>query len=468
MSTVKQLISDYRDWILSHEDPLYNVIETHNSHDSIEFITSYATAEVSFTEDIYEIVELRITDRIHEETKFYLHFEMNDLNHAKELFEEMLHCLYDMRNDTKTKVLLCCSSALTTSYFAEKLNEAAEAIGFDCSFSAVSYNNVFEKAYENDIVLLAPQVSYLYPRACEIMKDKTILKVPPAVYATYDASGIVTLVREALNKKRNSSYADFRPAVQTGHDGKILVIVAITEFRRVRIIYRVYENDSILFENTIMKATYAVRDLEDIADVITTKYGHIDMISICTPGVLYNGRLTFKMYGIYDEDVENLFADKYGVPCSFCNDANAMALGYYISQNKYQNITFYFHPHASRKSGVGNIINGKLHTGHSNIAGEMQYLADSLKFSAKPEELVWTPEGAIELLSRYLIAIISCTDPEAIVISCDMIPDPEELKNSLSCTFREDFIPDLIKVDDVMEYMFAGAIKIGYEQLQEQ
>ena len=98
----------------------------------------------------------------------------------------------------------------------------------------------------------------------------------------------------------------------------------------------------------------------------------------------------------------------------------------------------------------------------------MQFLADSLKFSAKPEELVWTPEGAIELLSRYLIAIISCTDPEAIVISCDMIPDPEELKNSLSCTFREDFIPDLIKVDDVMEYMFAGAIQIGYEQLQNQ
>ena len=67
----------------------------------------------------------------------------------------------------------------------------------------------------------------------------------------------------------------------------------------------------------------------------------------------------------------------------------------------------------------------------------------------------------MELLSKYLTAIISCVDPEVIIIHCDMITDPEDLRNELKNTFQEQFIPDLIKVEDVTEYMFAGMIKLA-------
>lgn len=39
-----------------------------------------------------------------------------------------------------------------------------------------------------------------------------------------------------------------------------------------------------------------------------------------------------------------------------------------------------------------------------------------------------------------------------------MLPNLEELRNELSKNFQEEFIPDLIKVDDVEDYIFAGGI----------
>lgn len=96
--------------------------------------------------------------------------------------------------------------------------------------------------------------------------------------------------------------------------------------------------------------------------------------------------------------------------------------------------------------------------GTHSIAGEMRYLTNQFDYSIEKEELAWTPEGALEMTTKFSSALIACFDPEAIIVFFDMLPNLEELRNELSKNFQEEFIPDLIKVDDVEDYMFAGGI----------
>ncbi|MDO4521375.1 MAG: hypothetical protein Q4B44_07000, partial [Erysipelotrichaceae bacterium] len=59
-------------------------------------------------------------------------------------------------------------------------------------------------------------------------------------------------------------------------------------------------------------------------------------------------------------------------------------------------------------------------------------------------------------------------NPEQIIISCDMVYDLGELKKELAKYVQEEFIPELIKVDDVIEYMFVGGMMQCVQELARQ
>jgi hypothetical protein len=203
-------------------------------------------------------------------------------------------------------------------------------------------------------------------------------------------------------------------------------------------------------------------------DFELARFPGIEMICINCPGIFYKGRMTFRSAGIIDVDVEKRFTDKYGRTVLFINDANAMALGFYGLQKKTRNLCFYFHPHAARTAGVGNVVNGMLFTGMNNIAGEMQYLHKIIHYSDDPDVLIRTPEGTIEMVSKYLISLIATFNPEQIIIFCDMVYDLGELKKEIARYVQEEFIPELIKVDDVIEYMFVGGMMQCVQELTKQ
>ena len=84
----------------------------------------------------------------------------------------MLHTLVSLKSKKAIRVVLTCSSALTTSFFAQKLNEAAEVLNLDMSFNAVSIDRIYQEAQNYDVVLLAPQIAFQYAKIKEILKDQ--------------------------------------------------------------------------------------------------------------------------------------------------------------------------------------------------------------------------------------------------------------------------------------------------------
>lgn len=342
------------------------------------------------------------------------------------------------------------------------MNEAARALALDYDFSAVSYDRLFEKGFESDVILLAPQIGYLYHQASQILKEKTVLLIPASVFGTYNSGAVIDLVRKNLSAKKKLRVQQKNLHYDFMKKGVRLVMAIISEFGGNRIIYRVYDNGRVRQQNTIIKPVLKVRDLEDITDVVLTVNPDVETIAVSTPGVIRNGRLTYHHCNIINEDVTSLFKSKYKRHVVFVNDANSMAVGYYEMQDQYQNLIFYFHPHASRTAGSGIVMDGHLHTGSHAIAGETRYLKNLFfGVGADTGMYAWTPEGALEIMTQYLTAEISAVDPEAVVISCDMVTDVEQVRKSLAMLFPEACIPDLIKVDDVTDYMFAGCMAVA-------
>lgn len=190
---------DFRSWIQSHETDDYHIVLENDR--LIKLITDYGEASIQFTEvEESVIVEFTILSKKDDSVKFYLHFELNDEDHAKQLYDEMIETLIGLKDEKTLKVLLSCSSGLTTSMFAENLNSTTEMLGLDCHFDAVSYMNVFEEAEKYDVILLAPQIGYMLSRLKESLTEKLVLQIPTAIFASYDALSAIQFVQDELKE----------------------------------------------------------------------------------------------------------------------------------------------------------------------------------------------------------------------------------------------------------------------------
>ena len=138
------------------------------------------------------IFEQELIDCQNHKKIFYLHFRLTHLNHAVELFKDR----------PQLRILLCCSGGLTTSLFASKMLELAEFENLPYEISAVGYARLFEIADDYDVIMLAPQVSYLLPQVKCRLENKEILTIPVRIFATNNFSGALKLISDIFENKK--------------------------------------------------------------------------------------------------------------------------------------------------------------------------------------------------------------------------------------------------------------------------
>ena len=62
------------------------------------------------------------------------------------------------------------------------------------------------------------------------------------------------------------------------------------------------------------------------------------------------------------------------------------------------------------------------------------------------------------MLSKFMISAIANVDPDVIVYYCNLITDPEDLRKEIEKVIQPRFIPEIIKVNHCIGYMFLGGI----------
>lgn len=449
-------------WMTEQTDPAYklNIL----SEDSVDFETDVATAHVQFFHLEYEIVSFTIDSPKSEEPLFFLHFELKDMDHAKQLFREMIQSLKSAQSKVTTKILLSCSSGFTTSFFAEKLNNAVETLDLDYEFSAVSYTELFEAAIDKDVILLAPQIGYLLKKANEVLKDKIIMQIPTDVFATYNVNKMIDIIKEELAKKEK-----VEEVIEDIHDpewdSSIVIVALIRRNRKYEIHFRGANQEEAIERGLVVKETLDLHDIEDVLDVLFIRHPEIKGVAIVTPGNVYNGHLTLPAAKIFDYDVVGEFTKRYNRTFVLCNDANAAAVGYYANNRDCGNLLVYYHPLGNVVGGAGVIVNGNLLTGKEDIVGECVNYMKLLNFSEDRFELARTPEGIVEFITKVVTPMICMLGPDTLAISCDLLTDTEELRQSFMKYIPERNMPVIRKFNNNYWELFYGAGVLLYNVL---
>lgn len=456
-------VSVLREWILFQK---YNLCEVKRDGDNILLETKYGIGHIRFYDEC--IIELNVENKNSHEIIFFIHFQMNNLHHAVGLLKEMKDCLEKLTEHKKTKILLSCSSGFTTGFFAEKLQEGAELLNKDFEFNAVAYNELFDVAHDYDMILLAPQVSYMLSKVEEVLKDKIVLTLSSAIFGKYDVASTFAFIEEELLKVKEKKVDVYNPLpikYQLKNHGQILCLSFLIMDCNVRLVSRLYDqNNAILEDYETYKNKISIDDIIDMIDYILLKYPDIELISLSLPGVIYNGTITLENYGFNNCDLQDCLKKKYKQQIVINNDVNTIVMGYYASQVEYKSISFLLQTKIGGHGGVGHIHNGHLIKGRHNVAGEIKYLP--MSFSENYEKNKKTPEGAIEWTAKFCTAITSMIDPEAIIITNKLVTSIDSVKEEMKKYLPEDYIPDMIKIESLKEYMLIGSIILGLKEME--
>lgn len=464
------ILNDFKQLILKKVFPAGTILEVNGN---IEIKTPYAVGNINFHELEVNIVEMIVTNLADDENKFYLHFELRDLAYAEELFNEMLDTIIELKSKQKLKVLLSCTGGMTTGYFAEKLNDAANLLSLNYEFNAVPFYKLYEVAFDYSVILLAPQIAYQLKTAQEILNNQLVLKIPPKVFASYDSGELLKFLRAELDNWKKTSAERFIAKVRAGlikNDAKILSIALMPSTNKTRIAYRIYEKGAPIVEETVIKGKLnVVRDVQDILDTAALRFKKFDAVGIATAGTIHDGFLDLKHFMHQDINLKKFLEEKYNVPVTITNNLKAAALGYYVQQDRYENILFVSRPYGFRSSGMGMVLNGKVFNGAHNMAGEIRYVMKSV---VSPEDwalnFIADFDKVLESISFEIRAGIAIVDPDLICVRSPLTPDLEKIKDKLKEYIPAEYLPEFVylRAEELAEYVLLGQMILSLESLE--
>lgn len=468
----------FREYVLGTAIPDCSVQKIDDEH--ITLTTSDAVGEVNFYafDDAPEIVELRIANPECDcEPKFFLHFELEDEGRAEELFDEMASELeHHDRYDT-THVLLCCTAGMTTSMFASKLTDAANTLSLDYSFEAIPLEQAKAQGGSYDAVLLAPQVGYQRQAVADAFPNAAVVEIPAKVFASFDAGAALRMVMHLLSDNTfllDGDSSNLKFARSLKNDRRIMVITIVNRPRFSWIGWRIYDRDKIEAYGSVTKPKHDLRDVEDLLATMHFRGydpSEFDAIGIAVPGVVNRGSVAFTGHNITDYELGRTLAKRYGLKVFVDNNANAAAVGCYMSQDEYDSVVLHTQQTGYPVGGQGIVVDGHLLKGRKNFAGELGPLFGAVHTSTPRDcELLdpWTPEGMRKIVAPVLAADVSLVAPDAIYVAADLLDDMDALRSEMSLYFGDKldtYIPELVHVANYRECIALGELALCLQKL---
>ena len=253
------------------------------------------------------------------------------------------------------------------------------------------------------------------------------------------------------------------------NDKRVLVISAVYGARDSLYGYRVYDHGEVVLDGHVDKPGRDYRDVKDVLAGVRLK-GYapedLDAIGIALPGVVDEGHVQMVRAEFEPYDFGKL-SEKLGVPVFVDNNANAAAVGCYVSQDEHENVALHRQPTGYVVGGQGLVVDGRLVRGAHGLAGEMGYLVRQMGLRKQMLEKAWTSEGMRQLVSTYLMMSIAVASPEVIYVAVDLLPDMGELQAELEKWLPEGTVPELVHVCDYHERVLVGEYALCLNALRQ-
>lgn len=462
--------SDFVAWILEqHIDDCTLFLDDNNT---VVLDCAAAHGTVSFYDlDDVIVAELRLEKDGNDAPLFFLHFELNDLERAKQLFGEMSSALDHMLHRTIRHVLLCCTCGMTTAFFANKLNEDAQKMDIGYDFCAMSVDEAKQSGNEYAAILLAPQVGYERKAISAALPETLVLEIPARVFGTYDTTVTLRLLLNAFAEAQDAAATDLRVARDYDHSKRVLGVCYAYRSDDPTISYLVLDKGTHAVSGMIVRPvldTWIIDDMVATLRVAGYPIESFDAIGIAFPGVVNEGVVTWRTQNRESKlDLASIISERVGVPVYIDNGATAAAAACYAGQTQWDNVAFHAQPIGVPACDQGYVVNGQPMTGHRGFSGDLKYLAKDFTLSMDLDDAAWRYDGSLELVSRYLCATACTIAPQAIYVWCDLVPDMDDVRDEMTKTLPDEAIPELIAVSDYDSHMLMGELALCLQRLAE-
>ncbi|MBQ9005039.1 MAG: ROK family protein [Atopobiaceae bacterium] len=473
MASENGLVEALRSWILVQEVSGYALSSTGDGQVRLE--DAAHTGEVNFYELELDatVVEMRIVRQVDDENVFFLHFMLDDLVRAQELFGEMAGALAELSSGRKVRVLLSCTCGITTTMFAHKMGELSDAFGLGYEVCAKPLDQAILAQESFDAVMLAPQVAFERNRVAAAYPGAVVFEIPARIFGSYDAAGAVRLLSNALDG-HNRGVEGERDQSTMPQDlawpGRIMVVTAVLGSRQSTFEYRVIERGETVLAGKTAKRVFDFRDVEDLLAGVRLQgidVGRLDAIGIAVPGIVGEGSVVLPSLGLEDRDLGARISRAYDVPVFLDNDANAAAVGCSYLQSSYGSITYHRESFGHEVGGQGMVEDRRLIRGKHSFAGELNHLLGVMRFSTDPADLAWTEDGMYELVSRWLLVNVVEHAPDAIYVDAWPVTDMDRLRGMLTPHVDEQYLPDLLPAPDFTEATLLGELALCIQHLRQ-
>ena len=463
----------FREWVLTQRPAKAKVREL--GPNRIRFDAQQSQAEVNFYPhtDGREICELRIVRFGEQEASFFLHFVLDDLVRAQELFVEMSDVLVANEHVRATKVLLCCTSAMTTTFMASKMNETAQTLGLDYEFSAMSVTRALGSNDDYAAILLAPQVAHLWHDMARAHPNALVFEIPGKVFGSYDALAAVRLVTHALHDERlpDRDVESLSPMRDLHNGFRILVITLFALREGSRLGYRLYDSSVGILDGMVRKPKVNFRDIEDLIETMQARnvdLGTLDAIGIAVPGVVSKGIVRLRDLDVDALDLGPHLTKRFGLPVYVDNNCNAAAVACYVSQCEHESVMFFRQELGHEAGGLGTVLGGRLVRGHLSLAGEPKFFEKRFLYEpyAGYDDARWTSEGMFMIATNVTLASVALTSPDAVYLAVDTVDDVIALRAELAREVGEDLVPEVYVVDDYVERVYMGEMALCVQKLR--
>ncbi len=101
------------------------------------------------------------------------------------------------------KILLACSSGMSTSLLVNKMKEAASEQSIEAEIWAVGQADVEEEMKKADVLLFGPQMRFLKTKFASKAKEINlpIDVIPPVSYGRCDGKAVLKMAIDMINAK---------------------------------------------------------------------------------------------------------------------------------------------------------------------------------------------------------------------------------------------------------------------------
>lgn len=207
---------------------------------------------------------------------------------------------------------------------------------------------------------------------------------------------------------------------------------------------------------------------EQMMDRMLSVYPSIRSIGFGIPGEEFDGEIIVSDYKeLLGVSLVRYFETRYRKPVIVENDVNAAVIGFCKKQglDEGRTVVYLYFPR-KYPPGAGIFINGRLHKGKGNYAGEVANIP--LDIPWEEDALYTLPERFCSAISKLIVAVGSLLNPDHVVVQGDFLQQAHlaDIAQKCSAQLPQIAVPDILLSEDFGDDYLMGMIVQTLEAME--